>query len=277
MGGFVRVKTWVKSIPVLGPVARKIWKIWNPPPPGRSSPQVQSPPSMGAAASKLTSLKYDKAYYDEHVEGGLDYLGHGYWQTSYGLMVSEATLQRSYEAPFVIDAGCACGSILQGFRRTGLYAGVLGIDLSEYMINLGREHFGFGDKELVAGSITAIPAPDNSVSLVHSAQVLEHIPPEMTDAILQEFYRVLRPGGRAFLCLDAIRHGETKQMYTCDPTHCNIQPIGFWTEKMQNHGLLFDIEAYNHFVRSERGPTEGLNQSFFCHYPYWSVWTLIKT
>jgi SAM-dependent methyltransferase len=224
----------------------------------------------------LKSLDYGKAYYDEHVQGGLDYLGHGYWHESYGRMVTESTMQTSYDAPFIIDAGCACGSILQGFKKTGSYKRVLGVDLSEYMIGLGRSHFGYSDDELVVGSITDIPVESGTVSLLHSAQVLEHLPEEITDAVLNEFARVLRPGGRAFLCLDAIRTGENKEMYLGDPTHVNIQPLMYWTKKLHKLGLMFDVEAYNNFVRSERGPTQGDPRSFYYHYPYWSAWTLIK-
>jgi ubiquinone/menaquinone biosynthesis C-methylase UbiE len=114
------------------------------------------------------------------------------------------------------------------------------------------------------------------VSLLHSAQVLEHIPTELMDSILDEFARVLRPGGRAFLCLDALREGETKEMYMGDPTHVNIQPVLYWTEKLQKRGLLFDIEAYNRFVRSRRGPTNGDPRSFYETYVNWSAWTLIR-
>jgi hypothetical protein len=28
----------------------------------------------------LTVTEYTQAYYDEHAQQGLDYLGHGYWQ-----------------------------------------------------------------------------------------------------------------------------------------------------------------------------------------------------
>jgi ubiquinone/menaquinone biosynthesis C-methylase UbiE len=225
---------------------------------------------------QLTALEYNEEYYREHAEHGLDYLGHGFWQESYGLMVSEATFQSNYERPFVIDAGCACGSILQGFRKTGTYQKVLGLDLNFYMISLGQEHFGFSNSELVAGSITDIPAEDRSATLLHSAQVLEHIPDNLTDKILDEFARVLRPGGRAFLCLDAIRTGETKEMYLGDPTHVNIQPISYWTEKLFDRDLYFDLEAYNNFVRSTRGPTQGDPRTFYQVYPYWSAWTLVK-
>ena len=224
----------------------------------------------------LRSLEYDEKYYKEHAEAGLDYLGHGFWQESYGLMVVEATDQASYEEPLLVDAGCACGSILNGFRKTGVFNRVVGIDLSQYMVELGRRHFGFSDRELIAGSITDIPLPRASVSLLHAAQVLEHIPKALTDDIIDEFSRVLRIGGRAFICLDAIRRDETKEMYLGDPTHVNIQPINYWTEKLQSHGLLVDIESYNRFVKSRRGPTQGDPRSFYETYPYWSIWTLIK-
>jgi len=224
----------------------------------------------------LRSLEYDEKYYKEHAEAGLDYLGHGFWQESYGLMVAEVTDQASYEEPLLVDAGCACGSILNGFRKTGVFNRVVGIDLSQYMVELGRRHFGFSDRELIAGSITDIPLPRASVSLLHAAQVLEHIPKALTDDIIDEFSRVLRIGGRAFICLDAIRRDETKEMYLGDPTHVNIQPINYWTEKLQSHGLLVDIESYNRFVKSRRGPTQGDPRSFYETYPYWSIWTLIK-
>jgi ubiquinone/menaquinone biosynthesis C-methylase UbiE len=226
--------------------------------------------------ARLTTLTYDEQYYQEHVAAGLDYLGHGFWQEQYGLMVAEATQQSTYDRPFVVDAGCACGSILSGLRKTGIFARVMGVDLSEAMVVRGRQHFGYTTEELVVGSIANIPASDASVSLLHSAQVLEHVPDNLTDAILDEFARVLRPGGRAFLCLDAMRTGEAKEIYMGDPTHVNIQPVFYWTEKLQRRGMLFDVEAYDRFVRSKRGPTDGDPRSFFETYPYWSTWTLIR-
>jgi ubiquinone/menaquinone biosynthesis C-methylase UbiE len=224
----------------------------------------------------LTALSYDERYYKEHADAGLDYLQHGYWHKSYAEMVTESMLQSTYPDPFIVDAGCACGSILKGFKDSPVYSKVLGVDLSEHMVKLGREHFGYTDSELVAGSIANIPVKSQSVSLVHSAQVLEHIPDEFVDAILDEFARVLRPGGRAFLCLDALREGEIKEMYMGDPTHVNIQPVLYWTEKLQKRDLLFDIQAYNRFARSRRGPTRGDPRSFFETYVNWSAWTLIR-
>jgi ubiquinone/menaquinone biosynthesis C-methylase UbiE len=224
----------------------------------------------------LTATSYDEKYYKEHTAAGLDYLSHGYWHKSYAAMVTEATLQSTYSSPFIVDAGCACGSILKGFRDLSIYKRVLGIDLSEHMIKLGRTRFKYSQAELVASSIANIPVESKSVSLLHSAQVLEHISDELIDPILDEFARVLRPGGRAFLCLDALREGESKEMYMGDPTHVNIEPVLYWTKKLQTRGLLFDIEAYNRFARSRRQPTRGDPRSFFETYSHWSAWTLIR-
>ena len=224
----------------------------------------------------LTAHSYDDQYYTEHANAGLDYLKYDHWQKSYAAMVSEATLQLTYQDPFVIDAGCACGSILQGFKDTAIYQRVLGVDLSDHMVELGRRRFRYAKSELCVGSIASLPAESGSATLLHSAQVLEHIDDELTDAILDEFARVLRVGGRAFVCLDALREGETKEMYMGDPTHVNIQPVLYWTQKLQSRGLFFDIEAYNRFARSRRGPTRGDKRSFFEAYPFWSAWALIR-
>lgn len=217
----------------------------------------------------LTVTEYNEDYYTEHAENGLDYLGHGYWQESYAKMVADG-LNNS----LIFDAGCACGSILNGFKKLGHK--VVGVDLNPHMINLGKQHFGFTDSELWTGSIADTPIPDESVDLVHSAQVLEHIPDEYTDAILDELVRITKKGGKWFICLDAIRQGETKEMYMGDPTHVNIQPTVYWARKFTERGLLFDIESYNRFVNSPYGPTDGIQDNFYKSYPYWSVWTLTK-
>jgi len=232
--------------------------------------------SSPAAVKTLTAIDYDEQYYTEHAEAGLDYLNHGFWHESYAALVTESTLQSTYSDPFVIDAGCACGSILKGFKNLPVYKRVLGVDLSKHMIEIGRKHFGYSEDELIAGSIANLPVEPGTVSLLHSAQVLEHIGDELIDPILDEIARVLRPGGRAFLCLDAMRDGEDKAIYMGDPTHVNIQPVLYWTGKLQKRGLLFDIEAYNRFAHSPRGPTDGDPRSFFETYPYWSTWTLVR-
>ena len=228
------------------------------------------------AHPQLTSRDYESNYYKEHADAGLDYLIHGSWHQSYAAMVTESTFQTSYANPFVLDAGCVCGSILKGFKDLQAFSQVFGIDLSAYMVALGRKEFGFTHEELVAGSIAKIPALSESVSLLHSTQVLEHIPEELIDRVVDEFVRVLRPGGRAFLCMPALREGEMKQMYMGDPTHVNIQPAHYWNDLFHKKNLVFDLEAYNHYARSRRGPNPKVERSFYQSYDRWNVWILLR-
>ena len=220
--------------------------------------------------TNLTVTEYTEEYYKEHAEKGLDYLGHGYWQEQYALMVLDAC----NTSGVVMDAGCACGSILQGFKKAGQK--VMGFDLNEHMIAIGREHFSFTEDELQCKSISNTGLKEESVDLVHSAQVLEHIDDKYIDEILAEFMYVLKPEGKAFLCLDAIKFGEDKEMYMGDPTHINIQPTAYWAKKFQKHGFCFDVEAFTKFVNSPYKPETDSNKNFFNHYPYWTTFTLIK-
>ena len=217
----------------------------------------------------LTVTEYSQEYYDEHKDAGLDYLGHGYWQEEYAKMVIESC--KTPSRGLVVDAGCACGSILKGFAK--LNYPVLGIDLNSAMIQMGAAHF---EIPLYCGSMAEMPVQAGSVDLVHTAQVLEHIPEELMDSILTEFNRVLSKDGKVFVCFDAVKYGETKEMYMGDPTHVNIQPINYWYKLFDKHGLVFDVESYNRFVRSKYKPTAEKDENFFNAYPYWSVWILQK-
>jgi SAM-dependent methyltransferase len=51
----------------------------------------------------------------------------------------------------------------------------------------------------VRSSITGLPFPDNSFSLIYCSHVLEHVPDDL--AAMRELYRVLKPGGTALVAV----------------------------------------------------------------------------
>lgn len=55
------------------------------------------------------------------------------------------------------------------------------------------------DRISLRGSALALPFRDNSFDLIHSVHVLEHLTRDKPIVMLKECYRVLKPGGRAFI------------------------------------------------------------------------------
>ena len=182
--------------------------------------------------SKLQSKSYDSDYYFEHRAADLDYLNFGQWQIEYGLWLIESL---GLENKHVLDVGCACGSIAWGLRAK---AHVWGVDLNNYMIELGRRKFK-GLPLYVCDSINLHLFADNMFDLVHTAQVAEHFRPEHVPLILREWNRVLKPGGLVFCCLDTAEQfaREGRQVgRNEDPTHICVKPQSYWRERFREVG-----------------------------------------
>ena len=182
----------------------------------------------------LTACAFDERYYEEHKLAGLDYLSFGNWQREYGRWFVESL---GLKGKRVLDVGCACGAILRGLGEAG--AIVQGVDVSEHMIQLGRQKW--PDMATLLFTCDAVNLhlfPDDSWDAIHTAQVAEHWKPELVPFILQEFRRVVRPGGLLFCALDTeellVRQGRRPE--TEDPTHYCIRPVSWWHEQLADAG-----------------------------------------
>jgi ubiquinone/menaquinone biosynthesis C-methylase UbiE len=99
----------------------------------------------------------------------------------------------------VLDVGSGPGFLAAEIAEaTGPAGSVHGIDVSEPMVDLARNHCAqlpwvtFGEADA-----TRLPLPDNSFDAAISTQVLEYVAD--VDAALAELYRVLRPAGRVVI------------------------------------------------------------------------------
>jgi SAM-dependent methyltransferase len=84
-----------------------------------------------------------------------------------------------------------CGDARLSFAAAGLVHYVYGLDVTDELISFDRAPANF---RFLKTKSTNIDLPDNSIDLVYSNQLMEHLHPDDAESQLWEVMRVLRPG-----------------------------------------------------------------------------------
>ena len=95
----------------------------------------------------------------------------------------------------VLDVGCGTGSVLSVIRRQSDIVGY-GLDASPQMIEAARKKN--PDCRFQAGDSAHLPYADASMDVVMACMAYHHFPEQA--AFRQEARRVLKPGGRLYIC-----------------------------------------------------------------------------
>ena len=129
----------------------------------------------------------------------------------------------------ILDAGCGTGGTSVWLRR---YGAVVGVDLAGEAAPFWRER---GLAAAARGSVAALPFRDGCFDVVTCLDVLYHRQVADEDAVLAEFWRVLRPGGLLLLrvpAYDWLQGGHdaavhTRRRYTRGEVVAAVQTAGF--------------------------------------------------
>lgn len=97
----------------------------------------------------------------------------------------------------VLDAACGTGYGASILIDQGRATRVIGVDIDEQTVAYARGRFGRDGVEFRVCSAAATGLEDESVDVVTSFETIEHM--QEPGALLDEFYRVLRPSGMLIL------------------------------------------------------------------------------
>lgn len=93
-----------------------------------------------------------------------------------------------------LDFGCGPGRLSAGLAAAG-FERVTGVDVSGTMLAKARELVPDARCEFVHNTRPDLDLlDDDSVDLVYSCRVLQHLPPPLAHGYIREFFRVARPG-----------------------------------------------------------------------------------
>ncbi len=98
---------------------------------------------------------------------------------------------------WVLDVGCGDGVLLT--HSLSHHCQVVGVDISRVQLDSARENV--PSAEFFCQDMTTLALPDASFDAIVSYYAIIHVPREEHPALLANLHRMLKPSGRALLCM----------------------------------------------------------------------------
>lgn len=140
----------------------------------------------------------------------------------------------------IFDAGCGPGAPI--LREASTVATAVGLDFSREQLQLARANT--SPASLVQGDMAALPISDEIFDAVTAYHSLIHVPFEDHQTVIDEFARVLQPGGRVLISEGSERWSGSNPDWLGERTemHWSIAGAEATREHLRNAGFTVTEE-----------------------------------
>jgi 2-polyprenyl-3-methyl-5-hydroxy-6-metoxy-1,4-benzoquinol methylase len=135
-----------------------------------------------------------------------------FWHAAKKIVVDE--MLPPAPGDFVIDAGCGSGVIAEHLASSG--AEVMGVDANPEAIRFARAELARPNLRFEQRLVDDAMTLERPVDKFYSLEVIEHIYRPQGVAMLRNFHRLLRPGGRALITTPNYRSAWPLLEWTLD-------------------------------------------------------------
>jgi ubiquinone/menaquinone biosynthesis C-methylase UbiE len=162
----------------------------------------------------------------------------------------------------MLDVGCGSGQTMSWFRRLRPQWNTVGLDIAFDGLHAARDG---GGEQVLAASALDLPIADESVDVVITLDVLQHLPLSGGDVqSLNEIRRVLRPGGLLILRTNAQAlpytpddHEYNFHKYTTSELRERLQAAAFTIRKIGRVNALLGLAEIPRELRARRSVDGG--------------------
>eukprot|EP00929_Paragymnodinium_shiwhaense_P085159 TRINITY_DN45604_c0_g1_i1.p1 TRINITY_DN45604_c0_g1~~TRINITY_DN45604_c0_g1_i1.p1 ORF type:complete len:299 (-),score=64.88 TRINITY_DN45604_c0_g1_i1:190-1086(-) len=163
----------------------------------------------------------------------------------------------------VLDVGCGTGAVTRAIASLPSVRRVIGLDPQPYFLETARaQSVDCSNIEYYQGCGTNLPSKDESIDVVIITYVLSHLSNETQRCVLNEAWRVVKPGGRILLedkdlASWSLTYGPTdpltaavetmleawhQNLHLCRGFPSMLEEAGFEADKLRVHHDLYDEE-----------------------------------
>jgi 2-polyprenyl-3-methyl-5-hydroxy-6-metoxy-1,4-benzoquinol methylase len=151
----------------------------------------------------------------------------------------------SLEGVRAVDLGCGWGTIAFALAREARE--VVGVDFAQAAVDICRERLEQEPREnlrFVRADARTTGLPGGKWGLVVAADLVEHLPADVTLDVYREAHRLLRPGGHLVIWTPDPGH-FTERLRTWgvlrpDPTHVDYKTLGRVVRELEAQGFVVE-------------------------------------